>query len=183
MKQKGTTQIKNGNVKTTAVKNSVLYCACRLFTKKVHYKCFMKEGIKEAKKGYLLCITVNSRNLSIFWGTFEIFGCIGKWRKGCILPYLETKSKREKELDLTSSFKFWIDPLLKRLRLSLHCTENSKQVFPENETARPRSQFLHSCICERFIYIHTIRQPFLLYCVCGPIVGIYKSLTDVDIGN
>jgi hypothetical protein len=23
-----------------------------------------------------------------------------------------------------------------------------------NETARPRSQFLHSCICERFIYFH-----------------------------
>jgi hypothetical protein len=24
--------------------------------------------------------------------------------------------------------------------------------IPRNETARPRSQFLHSCICERFIY-------------------------------
>ncbi len=24
--------------------------------------------------------------------------------------------------------------------------------IPKNETARPRSQFLHSCICERFIY-------------------------------
>ncbi len=69
---------KNGNVKTTAVKNSVLYCACRLFTKKVHYKCFPKERKTEAKKGYLLCKSVNSKNLSIFWGTFEIFVCIGK---------------------------------------------------------------------------------------------------------
>ncbi len=24
--------------------------------------------------------------------------------------------------------------------------------IPRNETARPRSQFLHSCVCERFVY-------------------------------
>ncbi len=27
-------------------------------------------------------------------------------------------------------------------------------------------------------YIPTIGLPMLLYCVCGPIVGIYKSLTN-----
>jgi hypothetical protein len=26
--------------------------------------------------------------------------------------------------------------------------------IPRNETVRPRSQFLHSCTCERFIYSH-----------------------------
>ncbi len=29
---------------------------------------------------------------------------------------------------------------------------NSGLCIPRNETARPRSQFLHSCICERFLY-------------------------------
>jgi hypothetical protein len=42
--------------------------------------------------------------------------------------------------------------------------------FSRNETARPCSQFLHSCICEREL-----------------ILGIYKSLTDtyinVEIGR
>jgi hypothetical protein len=26
--------------------------------------------------------------------------------------------------------------------------------IPKNETARPRSQFLHSCVCEQFIHSH-----------------------------
>ncbi len=39
------------------------------------------------------------------------------------------------------------------------CTANTlyrkfETNIPRNETARPRSQFLHSCICERFIYSH-----------------------------
>jgi hypothetical protein len=36
--------------------------------------------------------------------------------------------------------------------LFLHCTENSQKIIPRNETARPCSQFLHSYICDRFIY-------------------------------
>jgi hypothetical protein len=28
--------------------------------------------------------------------------------------------------------------------------------IPKNETARPRSQFPHSCICERFVYSHDL---------------------------
>jgi hypothetical protein len=39
------------------------------------------------------------------------------------------------------------------------CTANAlyrkfETNIPRNETARPRSQFLHSCICARFIYSH-----------------------------
>jgi hypothetical protein len=39
------------------------------------------------------------------------------------------------------------------------CTANAlyrkfETDIPRNETARPRSQFLHSCICERFTYSH-----------------------------
>jgi hypothetical protein len=35
-------------------------------------------------------------------------------------------------------------------------TENSKQIFPEREIARPQSQFPNSCIYERFIYSHNL---------------------------
>ncbi len=43
----------------------------------------------------------------------------------------------------------------------------------------PQSQFPHSCVCERIIqYIPTMGLPFLLEEICGPILGIYKSLTD-----
>jgi hypothetical protein len=49
--------------------------------------------------------------------------------------------------------------------------------IPRNETAPPRSQFPHSCVCERFIYSHdrltnTIQQNM------WTIMRIYKSLTD-----
>ncbi len=58
-------------------------------------------------------------------------------------------------------------------------------VFPEMKLLFPKqnnnvlSQFLHSYICERFIYIFP--GPFCLFCcreICGLILGIYKSLTD-----
>ncbi len=48
--------------------------------------------------------------------------------------------------------------------------------IPRKGIAQPQSQFLHSCVFERFIYI-----PFCLFCcrkICGPFLGIYKSLTD-----
>jgi hypothetical protein len=50
--------------------------------------------------------------------------------------------------------------------------------IPRNETARSRSQFLHSCICERFIYYH-IGPPIMLYCVCGTIMGIHINHSQI----
>jgi hypothetical protein len=42
-----------------------------------------------------------------------------------------------------------------------------------NESARPRSQFLHSkCVCDQFIYVHDLSANAI------QIVGMYKSLTD-----
>ncbi len=42
-----------------------------------------------------------------------------------------------------------------------------------------QSQFLHSCVCEWFIYcIPTIGLPIMLEEICRPILGLYKSLTD-----
>jgi len=47
--------------------------------------------------------------------------------------------------------------------------------IPRNESVRPRSQFIHSCVCERFIqYITTIDLSILQYVD----LGIYKLLTD-----
>ncbi len=50
--------------------------------------------------------------------------------------------------------------------------------IPRNETAWPRSQLLHSCICEQFIYSHD-RSASQYSKIGGPIdiVRIYKLLT------
>ncbi len=50
--------------------------------------------------------------------------------------------------------------------------------IPKNETARPHSQFLHSCICERFMYSPN-QSAFLPAKISRPMMGIYKSLTDI----
>ncbi len=51
--------------------------------------------------------------------------------------------------------------------------------IPRNETARPRSQFLHSWICERFIYYHD-RSAYIAVLRLRTDRGIIysKSLTD-----
>ncbi len=81
-----------------------------------------------------------------------------------------------------------------------HCTANEGPmriqykclvpvyVFPEMKLLFPKHnynvlspmQFLHSYICERFIYFQDLSLPILLQgnTVCGPILGIYKSLTE-----
>jgi hypothetical protein len=62
------------------------------------------------------------------------------------------------------------------------CTANAlyrkfKTNIPRNETARPCSQFLYSCICEH-LYNPTISPQTHHGKIGRPIVGIYKSLTD-----
>jgi hypothetical protein len=49
--------------------------------------------------------------------------------------------------------------------------------IPRKGISGPQSQFPQSCVCERIIYSHD-GLPFLLEKICGPILGIYKSLTD-----
>jgi hypothetical protein len=41
-----------------------------------------------------------------------------------------------------SSFTLW------------HCKHSVSKIFPEMNTVRPSSQFLHSCICVQFTYSH-----------------------------
>ncbi len=61
---------------------------------------------------------------------------------------------------------------------ALYCTENYKQIFPEMKL-RGLVPNLYIYVSVSDLYILTIGQPILLYCVCGPIVGVYKSLTDI----
>jgi hypothetical protein len=55
--------------------------------------------------------------------------------------------------------------------------ENWKQIFPEKELSSYISQFPHSCVCKQFIYFHN-RSAYSAEGICGPILGVYKSLTD-----
>ncbi len=56
-------------------------------------------------------------------------------------------------------------------------TENLKQIFPEKEL-RDISPNFHIHVSVSDLYIPTIDLPILLREICGPILGIYKSLTD-----
>jgi hypothetical protein len=62
-----------------------------------------------------------------------------------------------------------------------HCkeknAENLKQIFPEKEY-RDLSPNFHIHVSVSELYIPTMELPFLLEEICGPILGIYKSLTD-----
>jgi hypothetical protein len=52
-----------------------------------------------------------------------------------------------------------------------------KQIFPEKEY-RGLSPNFHIHVSVSELYIPTMELAFLLEEICGPILGIYKSLTD-----
>ena len=55
--------------------------------------------------------------------------------------------------------------------------DNLKQIFPDKEYWGLSPNFhIHVSVSE--LYIPTMGLPFLLEEICGPILGIYKSLTD-----
>jgi hypothetical protein len=62
--------------------------------------------------------------------------------------------------------------------------ENLKQIFPEKQYRGLKPNFqVHVSVSE--LYITTMGLPLLLEEICGPILGIYKLLTDtmnVEIG-
>jgi hypothetical protein len=63
--------------------------------------------------------------------------------------------------------------------LQRHNTKKFKTNNPRKRIARPQSQFPQSFMCMWAIYIFP-RSVCLFCCrrICGPILGIYKSLTD-----
>ncbi len=56
-------------------------------------------------------------------------------------------------------------------------SEHSKQIFPEKEL-RGHSPNFHIHVSVSDLYISMIDLPILLLEICGPILGIYQSLTD-----
>ncbi len=68
--------------------------------------------------------------------------------------------------------------------LACHTAKTQYRKFETNISRKgiawPESQFPHSCVCGRFILVYSYRSVCLI-CgrkICGPILGIYKSLTD-----
>ncbi len=64
-----------------------------------------------------------------------------------------------------------------RYTLQRKNAKNSKQIFPEMEY-RALSPNFHIHVSVSELYVPTKELPFLLEEICGPILGIYKSLTD-----
>jgi hypothetical protein len=56
-------------------------------------------------------------------------------------------------------------------------TKNWKQIFPEKEL-RSQSPNFHIHVSVSDLYIPMIDLPIMLQEICGPILGIYKSLRD-----
>jgi hypothetical protein len=56
-------------------------------------------------------------------------------------------------------------------------TENRKKIFPEKEL-RSHSANFHIHVWVSDLCIPTIDLPILLKEICGPILGIHKSLAD-----
>ncbi len=77
------------------------------------------------------------------------------------------------------SVGFWISdsPYHKFTRTAKYQYRKIEKNILRKGIARPQSQFLHSSICERFIYSQD-RSSYSAAGICGPILGIYKSLTD-----
>jgi hypothetical protein len=77
-------------------------------------------------------------------------------------------------LQLTKRGTF-VDELV--LTLQRKNAENWKQIFPEKEyRGLSPNVRIHGSVSE--LYIPMVELPFLLEEICGPILVIYKSLTD-----
>jgi hypothetical protein len=69
----------------------------------------------------------------------------------------------------------WMTPLSATLQRTN--TENWKQIIPEKELRGHSPSFnIHMSVSD--IYIPTMDLPILLAEICGPLLDIYKSLTD-----
>ncbi len=74
--------------------------------------------------------------------------------------------------------------IVETFALQRSSTESSKQIFPEKEE-RGQSPNFHIHVSVSDLYIPSIDLPVLLQEICGPVLGIYKSLThmNVEIGT
>ncbi len=98
-----------------------------------------------------------------------------EWPEIIVLAWL----KGSGILSTCSGEKSWVLCRLLKARATLQRqnAENLKQIFPEKEYQGLSPNFhIHVYVSE--LYIPTMGLPFLLEEICGPILRIYKSLTD-----
>ncbi len=67
--------------------------------------------------------------------------------------------------------------IMEIVSLCMHCKEKMPKIFSEKEY-RGLSPNFHIHVSVSELYILTMELSFLLEEICGPILGIYKSLTD-----
>jgi hypothetical protein len=85
--------------------------------------------------------------------------------------------KAPDEIKLVPSWSDGLPYIQQADALQRQNAENFKQIFPEKEYRGLGPNFhIHVSVSE--LYIPTMGLPFLLEEICGPILGIYKSLTD-----
>ncbi len=75
------------------------------------------------------------------------------------------------------SFDEYVTSTGDMITLQRQNAKNLKQIFPEKEY-RGLSPNFHIHVSVSELYIPAMGLPFLLEEICGPILGIYKSLTD-----
>jgi hypothetical protein len=79
----------------------------------------------------------------------------------------------------TFDVRFLWNIFLRAPALNMHCAKNLKQIFPEMKLrGLVPNLYIHVCICVRDLYIPMIGPQVQYSEIGGPIVGIYKSLTD-----
>ncbi len=130
-----------------------------------------KQGKRNEKRLSLFLIySENLYEFNVCW--FFVVTFRYKWKK---FPESLFLSKNKKNLLLIYTAHVCQSIMLSAQTGKTLCRKLETNI-PRNEIARPRSQFLDSWICERFIYSHD-RSPIWLQQIMWPNCG------DIKIGN
>ncbi len=97
--------------------------------------------------------------------------------KACVIGELMVLTVLTVEGSYHIIFKYIFIVVVSDSTLQWKNAEILKQIFPEKEY-RDLSPNFHIHVSVSELYIPRIELPFLLEEICGPILGIYKSLTD-----
>ncbi len=130
------------------------------------------EGTSVWNLNIFKCIIISSSNICIAFCSFS------EYVHNHSSENFSSHSKKRIVLFHTSNISTWnfymwfVQSALQRQN-----AENSKQMFPEKEY-RGFSPNFHINVSVSELYIPTMGLLFLLEEICGPILGIYKSLTD-----
>jgi hypothetical protein len=92
------------------------------------------------------------------------------------LTFSRQKTRNRKDKNNKNNANIFSSSIYEKYTLQRQNAENLKQIFPEKEYRGLSPNFqIHVSVSE--LYILTMGLPFLLEEICGPILGIYKSLT------